>query len=60
MPPAAQNVPQKLVPFLQGQFLTDFPLLMAGALLSALPVIVVFVILQRQFVEGVASTGIKG
>jgi hypothetical protein len=30
------------------------------ALLSALPVIGVFVILQRQFVEGVASTGIKG
>ena len=46
--------------FLQGQYLTDFPVLMAGALLSALPVIVVFVILQRQFVEGVASTGIKG
>jgi multiple sugar transport system permease protein len=46
--------------FLQGQYLTDFPLLMAGALLSALPVIAVFVVLQRQFVEGVASTGIKG
>jgi ABC-type glycerol-3-phosphate transport system permease component len=36
------------------------PEVLAGALLSALPVIVVFVILQRQFVEGVASTGIKG
>src|SRR5215208_7307229 len=46
--------------FLQGQYLTDFPLLMAGAMLSTLPVIAVFVVLQRQFVEGVASTGIKG
>jgi multiple sugar transport system permease protein len=46
--------------FLQGQYLTDFPILMAGALLSALPVIAVFVVLQRQFVEGLASTGIKG
>ena len=31
-----------------------------AGLLSALPVILVFVVLQRQFVEGVASTGIKG
>jgi multiple sugar transport system permease protein len=46
--------------FLQGQYLTDFPLLMAGAMLSTLPVIAVFVVMQRQFVEGVASTGIKG
>ena len=34
--------------FLQGQYLTDFPLLMAGALLSTLPVIAVFVVLQRS------------
>ncbi len=45
--------------FLQGQRLTDFPLLMAGATLSTVPVIVVFVLLQRQFVEGVATAGLK-
>jgi multiple sugar transport system permease protein len=59
------NSPEKMplgagLAFLQGQYLTDFPLLMAGAMLSTLPVIAVFVVLQRQFVEGVASTGIKG
>jgi multiple sugar transport system permease protein len=45
---------------LQGQYVTDFPLLMAGATLATLPVIVVFVILQRQFIEGIATTGVKG
>ncbi len=45
--------------FLQGQRLTDFPLLMAGATLSTVPVIVIFVLLQRQFVDGVATTGLK-
>jgi multiple sugar transport system permease protein len=33
---------------------------MAGALLATLPVIVVFVILQKQVIEGIALTGTKG
>jgi multiple sugar transport system permease protein len=45
---------------LQGQHLTDYPVLMAGALLATLPVIVVFVILQKQVIEGIALTGTKG
>jgi multiple sugar transport system permease protein len=45
---------------LQGQYGTDYPTLMAGALIVSLPLIVVFVILQRQFVAGIASSGLKG
>ncbi|MET0235399.1 MAG: carbohydrate ABC transporter permease [Kibdelosporangium sp.] len=45
---------------LQGQHQTDYPVLMAGALLATLPVIVVFIILQKQVVEGIALTGTKG
>jgi multiple sugar transport system permease protein len=45
---------------LQGQFQTDYPVLMAGSLLASLPVIAVFVFLQRQFIQGIAHTGIKG
>jgi multiple sugar transport system permease protein len=45
---------------LQGQFQTDYPVLMAGSLLASLPVIVVFAFLQRQFVQGIAHTGVKG
>jgi multiple sugar transport system permease protein len=33
---------------------------MAGALLSVVPMIILFVIAQRQFVRGIAMTGIKG
>ena len=36
------------------------PVLMAGSLLACLPVIAVFVVLQRQFVEGIAFSGSKG
>ena len=44
----------------QGQYVGRWPLLMAGALVSVLPMIVLFVIAQRQFVRGIAMTGIKG
>lgn len=33
---------------------------MAGALISVVPLIVVFALVQRRFIEGVASSGIKG
>ncbi|RDG37759.1 carbohydrate ABC transporter permease [Streptomyces corynorhini] len=45
---------------LQGQFQTDYPVLMAGSLLASLPVIAVFALLQRQFIQGIAHTGVKG
>jgi multiple sugar transport system permease protein len=45
---------------LQGQYQTDYPVLMAGSLLASLPVIAVFVFLQRQFIQGIAHTGSKG
>jgi multiple sugar transport system permease protein len=44
---------------LQGQFATDYPVLMAGALMASLPMLVVFVLLQRQFVQGIALSGSK-
>ncbi len=37
-----------------------WPLLMAGSVIAVVPVIVVFILLQRYFVESVAITGIKG
>lgn len=45
--------------FLQGQYATDYPTLMSGALLSALPALLLFVVAQRSFVTGLARTGIK-
>ena len=44
---------------LRGQFSTNFPVLMAGSLLAMLPMVVLYLIFQKQFVEGIASTGGK-
>jgi multiple sugar transport system permease protein len=35
-------------------------LIMAASVVALIPVLVVFLALQRFFVEGVASTGLKG
>ncbi|MFC7403953.1 carbohydrate ABC transporter permease [Georgenia alba] len=45
---------------LQGQFLTNYPVLMAGSLLASLPMLVVYLLLQRHFVQGIALSGTKG
>jgi multiple sugar transport system permease protein len=44
----------------QGQYIGRWPLLMAGALVSVLPMVLLFIVAQRQFVRGIALTGIKG
>ncbi|CAL9455004.1 L-arabinose transport system permease protein AraQ [Actinosynnema sp. ALI-1.44] len=45
---------------LKGEHFTDYPVLMAGSLLATLPVIVVFIVMQRRVLEGIAFTGSKG
>ncbi|MEF9840217.1 MAG: carbohydrate ABC transporter permease [Lachnospiraceae bacterium] len=45
---------------LRGQFTTNYPVQMAGAVMSVIPMIILFFIFQKQFIEGVAQTGIKG
>jgi multiple sugar transport system permease protein len=45
--------------FFRGQYATDFALLMAGSAISIVPVLIVYVIGQRQIIEGIATTGLK-
>ncbi|WP_309620819.1 carbohydrate ABC transporter permease [Salinibacterium sp.] len=45
--------------FLQGQFGSDYGAIMAFALLSVLPMILLFVLFQRYFVQGFARSGIR-
>lgn len=56
--PALYTLPVGLS-FLQGQYTTDYPALMAGALVSILPVLVLFGFAQRQFVAGISRSGLK-
>lgn len=46
--------------FFQGQFTSDISLLAAGAVIVALPVVFVYVLLQRHFIRGMASGSVKG
>ena len=45
---------------LQGQYVTDYPLMMAGAVMSVAPLLILFAIFQEQFIEGIALSGVKG
>ncbi|HJV29640.1 MAG TPA: carbohydrate ABC transporter permease, partial [Gaiellaceae bacterium] len=54
------TLPVALAIFSRGQFQADYGLLMAGSVVLVVPVIVVFLLLQRHFTQSVAMTGIKG
>jgi multiple sugar transport system permease protein len=44
---------------LQGQFVSDYTALSASALLSAIPTVILFIVLQRQFVSGLTVGSVK-
>ena len=46
--------------FFRGQYQTEWALMMAGALMSLIPVLVLYAAFQRYFVQGVVLSGIKG
>jgi multiple sugar transport system permease protein len=43
-----------------GQYNAEYALIMTGSVLSVLPIAVIFLFGQRYFVEGIATTGVKG
>lgn len=43
-----------------GQYSSEYGLIMAASVVALIPVLIVFLTLQKYFVEGVASSGIKG
>lgn len=44
---------------LRGQFTTNYPVLMAGSLLAMIPMVILYLLFQKQFIEGIAMTGGK-
>ena len=56
--PELQTVQLALASF-QEQFVNDWPLLMAAVVIATVPIVVLFLIGQRQFIEGIATTGMK-
>jgi multiple sugar transport system permease protein len=45
---------------LTGEFVTDYNLLASGAMIAALPTLLVFFILRKQFVSGLTLGSTKG
>jgi multiple sugar transport system permease protein len=43
-----------------GQYATEYGLIMAASVVSLVPVFIVFVCFQRFFIEGIATSGMKG
>ena len=46
--------------FYQTEFVTKHGQMMAASVMATLPIIILYVLVQRQFIEGIAGTGIKG
>ena len=44
---------------LNGQYITNFPVLMAGSLLAMIPMVILYLLFQKQFIECIAMTGGK-
>jgi multiple sugar transport system permease protein len=42
------------------QFTTFWPQVMAGSMIVIIPILIIFIFAQRFFIEGVASSGVKG
>ncbi len=55
-----RTVPIGLAAIQQEQGHTDIPQLMAGSVMAIVPVIAVFLVLQRYYIEGIAMSGLKG
>ncbi len=53
------TLPVALALYSTGQNSTQYGLLLAGATVVVLPILVIFMIFQRRFIEGIATTGIK-
>ncbi|MFT4029485.1 MAG: carbohydrate ABC transporter permease [Protaetiibacter sp.] len=53
------TLPVALSLFSTGQHSTDYGLLLAGSVLIITPILVLFLLLQRYFIRGIATTGIK-
>ncbi len=43
-----------------GRFTTNVPLVSAGAVIVAVPILIVFIVFQRQFIRGVLTGAVKG
>ncbi|TDQ41219.1 carbohydrate ABC transporter permease [Aureibacillus halotolerans] len=56
---AYKTLPLALLDF-QGQYATNYPMLFTGVIISSLPMVLVYIFLQRYFVAGMMAGAVKG
>lgn len=56
---AHRTLPMGLM-FFQSRYTSDYALISAGVLITSFPIIVVYLLLQRRFVRGLAAGALKG
>lgn len=56
--PSLRTVQLALASF-QEEFTNDWSVLMAAVVIATLPIVILFIACQRQFIRGIAATGIK-
>ncbi|RLT39881.1 MAG: carbohydrate ABC transporter permease [Chloroflexi bacterium] len=54
-----RTIPIGLASF-QGQYSTEWGLLMAGSVIALLPVLIIYILAQKRFVEGITLSGMGG
>lgn len=52
-------LPTALMAF-QGEFLSQYNMMFAGAVLASLPLVIIFLLLQKQFIQGMTEGAVKG
>ena len=45
---------------LNGQYVIDYPVMMAASLMAMAPILILFILMQRQVIEGLSHSGLKG
>jgi len=44
----------------QGTYITDYPLLMAGLTIATIPIVIIYLLMQKHIVKGIAAGALKG
>lgn len=55
---AARTLPVGLNAF-RGRYVTNVPMMMAGAMITYMPILIVYLIFQRQFIKGISAGALK-
>lgn len=57
--PDKKTLPLSLLDF-QGEYFTNYPMIFSGVLIASLPMIILYIFLQRYFIEGMTAGANKG